>query len=91
MPNQKYQKLTQQMRQVKYNVEDGDNIDNIENFENVDTMMTPSQIFLVWLGNLVGGGDLICRGSCCAWIAVLMPSLRCSCRDCGAQAKIEVT
>ena len=30
-------------------------------------------------------------GSCCAWIEVLMPSLRCSCRDCGAQAKIEVT
>ena len=33
----------------------------------------------------------LCRGSCCAWIEVLMPSLRCSCRDCGAQAKIEVT
>ena len=29
-------------------------------------------------------------GSCCAWIEVLMPRLRCSCRDCGAQAKIEV-
>ena len=33
----------------------------------------------------------MCRGSCCAWIEVLMPSLRCSCRDCSAQAKIEVT
>ena len=30
-------------------------------------------------------------GSCCAWIEVLLLSLRCSCRNCGAQAKIEVT